>query len=96
MRLVLIYFEVLLYLDRKLRSLLLLVRFKLVHLWLVCPLDLPVFQLLAVAGAPYDTLEEVIGKRDCNGLGSLTDFGVKYRELEVVYPCISSLIILLF
>ncbi|KMT13007.1 hypothetical protein BVRB_4g087220 [Beta vulgaris subsp. vulgaris] len=40
-------------------------------------------ELLAVAGAPYDTLEEVIGKRDCNGLGSLTDFGVKYRELEL-------------
>ncbi|XP_074319416.1 uncharacterized protein LOC141656430 [Silene latifolia] len=40
-------------------------------------------ELLAVAGAPYDTLEEVIGKRDCNGLGSLKDFGVKYRELPL-------------
>ncbi|KNA15459.1 hypothetical protein SOVF_098130 [Spinacia oleracea] len=37
-------------------------------------------ELLAVAGAPYDTLEEVIGKRDCNGIGSLKDFGIKYRE----------------
>lgn len=40
-------------------------------------------ELLAVAGAPYDTLEEVIGKRDCNGLGSLRDFGVNYRELPL-------------
>ncbi|XP_027355618.1 uncharacterized protein LOC113865340 isoform X2 [Abrus precatorius] len=33
-------------------------------------------ELLAVAGAPYDTLEEVIGKRDSGGLGSLQDFGL--------------------
>ncbi|GAB2215493.1 hypothetical protein Droror1_Dr00019880 [Drosera rotundifolia] len=39
-------------------------------------------ELLAVAGAPYDTLEEVIGKRDC-GLGSLKDFGIKYREVPL-------------
>ncbi|WRX28135.1 Putative methionine gamma-lyase - like 1 [Theobroma cacao] len=40
-------------------------------------------ELLAVAGAPYDTLEEVIGKRDSHGLGSLKDFGVMYRELPL-------------
>ncbi|KAK4771171.1 hypothetical protein SAY87_031703 [Trapa incisa] len=40
-------------------------------------------ELLAVAGAPYDTLEEVIGKRDSNGLGSLRDFGVHYREVPL-------------
>ncbi|KAE9456458.1 hypothetical protein C3L33_11669, partial [Rhododendron williamsianum] len=40
-------------------------------------------QLLAVAGAPYDTLEEVIGIRDSYGLGSLQDFGVKYREVPL-------------
>uniref|UniRef100_A0A9I9DGA4 Uncharacterized protein n=1 Tax=Cucumis melo TaxID=3656 RepID=A0A9I9DGA4_CUCME len=40
-------------------------------------------QLLAVAGAPYDTLEEVIGKRDSQGLGSLKDFGVEYREVPL-------------
>ncbi|KAK8464233.1 hypothetical protein PHAVU_011G154500 [Phaseolus vulgaris] len=40
-------------------------------------------ELLAVAGAPYDTLEEVIGKRDSGGLGSLQDFGVKYREVPL-------------
>ncbi|XP_037496164.1 uncharacterized protein YnbB isoform X2 [Jatropha curcas] len=40
-------------------------------------------ELLAVAGAPYDTLEEVIGKRDCHGLGSLKDFGVEYREVPL-------------
>ncbi|KAI3501053.1 hypothetical protein L1887_28910 [Cichorium endivia] len=40
-------------------------------------------QRLAVAGAPYDTLEEVIGIRDENGLGSLKDFGIKYREVAL-------------
>ncbi|XP_075091717.1 uncharacterized protein LOC107775178 isoform X4 [Nicotiana tabacum] len=40
-------------------------------------------ELLAVAGAPYDTLEEVIGKRDSGGLGSLKDFGVEYREVPL-------------
>ncbi|GAB4846324.1 hypothetical protein Ancab_025330 [Ancistrocladus abbreviatus] len=40
-------------------------------------------ELLAVAGAPYDTLEEVIGKRDSHGLGSLKDFGIKYREIPL-------------
>ncbi|GLT74762.1 hypothetical protein SLA2020_465400 [Shorea laevis] len=40
-------------------------------------------ELLAVAGAPYDTLEEVIGKRDSHGLGSLKDFGVTYREVPL-------------
>ncbi|CAI0375882.1 unnamed protein product [Linum tenue] len=40
-------------------------------------------ELLAVAGAPYDTLEEVIGKRDSHGMGSLKDFGVTYRELPL-------------
>ncbi|KAG9452741.1 hypothetical protein H6P81_005645 [Aristolochia fimbriata] len=40
-------------------------------------------ELLAVVGAPYDTLEEVIGIRDCNGLGSLKDFEVTYREVPL-------------
>ncbi|WOG98674.1 hypothetical protein DCAR_0418018 [Daucus carota subsp. sativus] len=40
-------------------------------------------ELLAVAGAPYDTLEEVIGVRDSNELGSLRDFGVEYREVPL-------------
>ncbi|XP_060973142.1 uncharacterized protein LOC115724438 isoform X1 [Cannabis sativa] len=40
-------------------------------------------ELLAVAGAPYDTLEEVIGKRDSHGMGSLKDFGVTYREVPL-------------
>ncbi|KAK2639215.1 hypothetical protein Ddye_027010 [Dipteronia dyeriana] len=43
----------------------------------------PEDELLAVAGAPYDTLEEVIGKRDSHGLGSLKDFGVEYREVPL-------------
>ena len=39
-------------------------------------------ELLAVAGAPYDTLEEVIGIRG-TGQGSLREFGVTYRQLEL-------------
>lgn len=39
-------------------------------------------EMLSVAGAPYDTLEEVIGLRG-NGQGSLSDFGVDYRQLEL-------------
>ncbi|OLP20425.1 aluminum resistance family protein [Leptolyngbya sp. 'hensonii'] len=39
-------------------------------------------ELLAVAGHPYDTLEEVIGLRGKNQ-GSLAEFGVTYRELDL-------------
>jgi cystathionine beta-lyase family protein involved in aluminum resistance len=39
-------------------------------------------EMLAVAGAPYDTLEEVIGIRGENQ-GSLRDFGVSYRQLAL-------------
>lgn len=40
-------------------------------------------EMLAVAGAPYDTLEEVIGLRG-QGQGSLSEFGVSYRQLELL------------
>jgi cystathionine beta-lyase family protein involved in aluminum resistance len=39
-------------------------------------------ELLSVAGAPYDTLAEVIGTRG-EGQGSLKEFGIKYRELAL-------------
>lgn len=39
-------------------------------------------ELLAVAGAPYDTLEEVIGIRG-SAQGSLADFGITYRQLDL-------------
>ena len=39
-------------------------------------------EMLAVAGAPYDTLEEVIGLRG-NNQGSLKDFQVDYRVLDL-------------
>ncbi|CAK9859272.1 unnamed protein product [Sphagnum jensenii] len=41
-------------------------------------------ELLAVAGAPYDTLEEVIGLRGSPNHGSLKEFGVSYRELPLL------------
>ena len=40
-------------------------------------------ELLAVAGSPYDTLEEVIGLRGTPGIGSLADWGVTYRRLPL-------------
>ncbi|MGL5793142.1 MAG: aminotransferase class I/II-fold pyridoxal phosphate-dependent enzyme [Waterburya sp.] len=39
-------------------------------------------EMLAVAGAPYDTLEEVIGLRGHNQ-GSLKDFQIAYRQLDL-------------
>ena len=39
-------------------------------------------EMLAVAGHPYDTLEEVIGIRG-EGQGSLQEFGISYRELAL-------------
>lgn len=39
-------------------------------------------ELLSVVGAPYDTLEEVIGTRG-SGQGSLAEFGVTYRQLKL-------------
>ncbi|MBP0010493.1 MULTISPECIES: aminotransferase class I/II-fold pyridoxal phosphate-dependent enzyme [unclassified Roseofilum] len=39
-------------------------------------------ELLSVAGAPYDTLEEVIGLRG-EGSGSLIEYGIEYRQLEL-------------
>ncbi|MGF1538340.1 MAG: methionine gamma-lyase family protein, partial [Elainellaceae cyanobacterium] len=42
----------------------------------------PSDEMLAVAGSPYDTLEEVIGLRGA-GQGSLKEFGIRYRQLEL-------------
>ena len=39
-------------------------------------------EMLSVVGAPYDTLEEVIGTRG-TGQGSLKEFGISYRELAL-------------
>ena len=40
-------------------------------------------ELLALAGHPYDTLEEVIGLRGRQGDGSLAELGVSYREIPL-------------
>ena len=40
-------------------------------------------EMLAAAGKPYDTLEEVIGIAGEAGNGSLRDFGVGYREVAL-------------
>ncbi|MBE6590545.1 MAG: hypothetical protein E7646_00715 [Ruminococcaceae bacterium] len=40
-------------------------------------------ELLSVAGKPYDTLDKVIGISKTTGDGSLSDFGVKYRQVDL-------------
>ncbi len=40
--------------------------------------------MLAVTGSPYDTLMEVIGIEGEEGNGSLKDFGIEYREVELL------------
>lgn len=39
--------------------------------------------MLSAAGKPYDTLEEVIGTAGESGCGSLKDFGIAYRQVEM-------------
>ncbi len=39
-------------------------------------------ELLSVAGAPYDTLEPVLGIREA-GAGSLRDFGITYQQVDL-------------
>lgn len=41
-------------------------------------------ELLSVTGKPYDTLEEIIGIRGEAGNGSLKDYGVSYRQVELL------------
>jgi cystathionine beta-lyase family protein involved in aluminum resistance len=40
-------------------------------------------ELLSITGKPYDTLEEVIGIRG-DGAGSLKDFGIVYRQIDLL------------
>ncbi len=39
--------------------------------------------MISLTGTPYDTLEEVIGLRG-EKFGSLTDFGIKYKQLDFI------------
>lgn len=41
-------------------------------------------ELLSITGKPYDTLEEIIGIRGEAGNGSLKDYGVSYRQVELL------------
>ncbi len=40
--------------------------------------------MLSVTGKPYDTLDEVIGVSGKAGNGSLKDFGVEYRQIDMI------------
>ena len=51
--------------------------------------------MLSAAGKPYDTLEEVIGITGKPGDGSLRDFGVDYRQIDLAgddfdYPAVEA------
>ena len=39
--------------------------------------------LLCVTGTPYDTIHDVIGISGSKGMGSLKDFGVNYKQVEL-------------
>ena len=41
-------------------------------------------RLLMCTGAPYDTLEEIVGKRGKAGNGSLKDYGIEYEEVDLL------------
>lgn len=41
-------------------------------------------ELLSPVGRPYDTLEGVIGTRDVNPPGSLKEFGITYRQVDLL------------
>ncbi len=40
-------------------------------------------ELLSVTGKPYDTLEEIIGIRGKGGTGTLKDYDISYRQIEL-------------
>lgn len=41
-------------------------------------------QLISVTGRPYDTIETIIGyKGDAIGVGTLKDFGISYKQIEL-------------
>ena len=40
-------------------------------------------EILSVTGKPYDTIEEITGIRGEKGTGSLRDYGVTYRQIEL-------------
>ncbi len=41
-------------------------------------------KIISLTGAPYDTLEEVIGIKGCGGNGSLKDFGIMYEQVDLL------------
>ncbi|MDR7856198.1 methionine gamma-lyase family protein [Tissierella sp.] len=46
-------------------------------------------ELIAITGAPYDTLQKVIGVKD-NLPGTLIDYGVKYKEIPLLENTINT------
>lgn len=39
--------------------------------------------MLCITGTPYDTIHSVIGLNGANGQGSLADFGINYKQIEL-------------
>ena len=48
----------------------------------LCGVLRPGDEMIYCTGRPYDTLEEVIGIRG-SGMGSLSEFGIKYKQVEL-------------
>jgi len=42
-------------------------------------------ELLSITGKPYDTLDEVIGLRGKEGQGSLKEYGITYRQIDLTW-----------
>ena len=40
--------------------------------------------MISVTGKPYDTLDEVVGVTGTPGNGSLADYGVRYRQIDMI------------
>jgi cystathionine beta-lyase family protein involved in aluminum resistance len=47
-------------------------------------------ELMYITGRPYDTLEEIIGLRGRSGSGSLKEYNISYREVELQHGLIDT------
>ena len=41
-------------------------------------------ELISISGAPYDTLQEIIGIKDTGEKGALKEFGITYKEVALI------------
>lgn len=41
-------------------------------------------ELISIAGPPYDTMQEIIGIKDTGEKGTLKEYGIRYKEVDLV------------